>query len=65
MSGEQIVNRERLYMVYAAAFFALGVVAVLSYELNTGPCITRCIKELGMKAKVTCFAICTANPDAY
>lgn len=64
--------RSRDHIFYIGVFVALlssvGI-AVSVYdaiqEINNGGCITRCIAQLGMRAKVQCIALCVFNPNAF
>lgn len=43
--------------------FILAVVVVEA--INIGPCVARCMKELGPRAGLRCVALCSVNSDAF
>lgn len=60
--GEQAgMEREVLASLFCA--FILAVVVVEA--INIGPCVARCMKELGPRAGMRCVALCSVNSDAF
>lgn len=51
--------------VLVALFYAALLAAVMIEAINIGPCVARCMKELGPRAGMRCVAICSVNADAY
>lgn len=51
--------------VLRALFYAFILAVVVVEAINIGPCVARCMKELGPRAGLRCVALCSVNSDAF